>query len=426
MAENLGNLFLNADNGFTDMSDSNHVITNNSVGVSTDHSVLEYSSAFRLTGTGQTITIPSSGQFTFGTGAFTVDFWLKWASIPSSFTIIKKSDHNNNYRTWEIRRGNNSKIEFTDGWPTGALLTTMYTGDNNWRHFAFVRQHTGGGGLKVYVNGVLNASVQEDRNFSVTSGLTLFGGMSNAYVDNIRVTKGQALWTSNFSLTEDDLFYPENDPIPVSSIYGLSSVKGNIRGKAKQGFVRPTVKQFFTSKDFEEVEKGWTNKELMDSSAVIGNAYVVSDVNAVWQIHRPGFCIFRLGVPFPNDTGNYYFEVEGVDPNTTVLDFHFGVGNSNFTTRSQYVHETNVTIGIMVNTNTGFVSYYPNGTLDASDPGMINTYSKASSAYFGVYMEGPGTAALTTVYTGHFNEDSFTYTSLYDSLNAKPLNLLPK
>jgi len=45
------------------------------------------------------------------------------------------------------------------------------------------------------------------------------------------------------------------DPIPTSTIYNTSSVKKNIRGKAAEGFIRPTITEFFTSKDFEETLK---------------------------------------------------------------------------------------------------------------------------------------------------------------------------
>jgi hypothetical protein len=44
-----------------------------------------------------------------------------------------------------------------------------------------------------------------------------------------------------------------NRPDLVTKLYNLSSKKGNLRGKAKAGFVRPTISQFFTSKNFSEV-----------------------------------------------------------------------------------------------------------------------------------------------------------------------------
>lgn len=43
-------------------------------------------------------------------------------------------------------------------------------------------------------------------------------------------------------------------PDLITELYNLSSVKGNLRGEAYAGYVRPTVSQFFTSKDFTKVE----------------------------------------------------------------------------------------------------------------------------------------------------------------------------
>lgn len=54
------------------------------------------------------------------------------------------------------------------------------------------------------------------------------------------------------------------NPRELSLYYGISSVKGNIRGKAKAGFIRPTVKQFFTSINFNEITNTWPT-DLLDS-----------------------------------------------------------------------------------------------------------------------------------------------------------------
>ncbi len=42
-------------------------------------------------------------------------------------------------------------------------------------------------------------------------------------------------------------------PDNITELYGIGS-RGNLRGKAVEGFIRPTLKQFFTSKNFEEIE----------------------------------------------------------------------------------------------------------------------------------------------------------------------------
>lgn len=41
---------------------------------------------------------------------------------------------------------------------------------------------------------------------------------------------------------------------PLSNVYNIGH-KGNIRGKAKQEFIRPTIKQFFTSTNYLPTNK---------------------------------------------------------------------------------------------------------------------------------------------------------------------------
>ena len=40
----------------------------------------------------------------------------------------------------------------------------------------------------------------------------------------------------------------------LSKIYNVARKRG-LRGKAKQGYVRPTIKQFFTSKNYTDTPK---------------------------------------------------------------------------------------------------------------------------------------------------------------------------
>jgi len=68
-------------------------------------------------------------------------------------------------------------------------------------------------------------------------------------------------------------------PDKMTELFNISSVKGNLRGKASEGFIRPTIKQFFTSADFEEIESytfpGFDTMAIMTngvSGAVISDA----------------------------------------------------------------------------------------------------------------------------------------------------------
>jgi len=53
----------------------------------------------------------------------------------------------------------------------------------------------------------------------------------------------------------EKLSYDINPDRPdlMTELYGIGSC-GNLRGKSSEGFIRPTIKQFFTSENFEEIE----------------------------------------------------------------------------------------------------------------------------------------------------------------------------
>lgn len=59
--------------------------------------------------------------------------------------------------------------------------------------------------------------------------------------------------SNEFKVAEMEMMGQIGEPVPASTLYDISSVKGNIRGKAAEGFIRPTIKQFFTSADYEEI-----------------------------------------------------------------------------------------------------------------------------------------------------------------------------
>jgi hypothetical protein len=147
----------------------------------------------------------------------------------------------------------------------GGVTTTISTNyappNNTWTHIAIVRSSNT---IKIYADGVEKGSGLDTHNITSSNPLLLGtthekdGRYLQGYMDNIRLVKGQALWTENFDLTEEALFYKSASdyvrPDNLRNLYNISSTKGSLRGKAKSGFVRPTISQFFTSKNFENIE----------------------------------------------------------------------------------------------------------------------------------------------------------------------------
>lgn len=145
----------------------------------------------------------TNSAFDFGTGDFTVEYWFYASSLPSQTQGYAQIC--GNYTS-------SSMIGFGLVTPTAGstkiyatTLAVGYNGTTNisantWYHAAFVRSS---GTLKMYLNGVLESTNSASTSFSISS-FTVGRGNSNdkpysGYIDDLRITKGVARYTSNFT-----------------------------------------------------------------------------------------------------------------------------------------------------------------------------------------------------------------------------------
>jgi len=152
-------------------------------------------------GTGDRVhTGPSNPLISLGTGNFTVECWVNkldtnhrgiW-QISSTAGGLQASTSNLalGYQTgvWQIYRNGNSESASYSITP------------NTWYHTAVVRNS---GTTKLYVNGTEVISVADTNNYTGT--YMVIGGyydtnyLHNGYIDDLRITKGYARYTSNFT-----------------------------------------------------------------------------------------------------------------------------------------------------------------------------------------------------------------------------------
>lgn len=154
--------------------------------------------SIKFDGAGDYISAPSSTDWDFGTGDFTVEFWIRWNAFPAqSGTII------GNYPgTWALqyRPDTSNKIIWYNGSSLFSASLTLSTG--TWYHFAICRSGTS---LRIFVDGVQSGSTATDStNYNSTNSLTIgelrsFGQNINGWLDDIRITKGVARYTSTFT-----------------------------------------------------------------------------------------------------------------------------------------------------------------------------------------------------------------------------------
>jgi RHS repeat-associated protein len=161
-------------------------------------------------GTGDYLSTADSNDFAFGNGDFTIDFWVRLNTLPASgsyMNIWSQYQSAGNYLNFFIYNNAGSYSlniqEYVAGANTlnvGRAITTPAVGQ--WHHVAYVRS---GNNWLFFLNGL-----QAGTNLTNTVTLTNFsapvsiGQIVSAYylngsIDEFRVSKGVARWTSNFT-----------------------------------------------------------------------------------------------------------------------------------------------------------------------------------------------------------------------------------
>jgi hypothetical protein len=166
-----------------------------------------------LDGTGDYISSPSTSDLAFGTGDFTVEFWIYSSDVSSATQrgFLQTSDTAGGLKTSYttgiiINQGSNNAGAGLSGGLTANVAgtnigsSTAVITTNTWYHIALVRNS---GTSTLYVNGISVGSGTTTGNCSGT--YLAIGGYYNTsylyqgYIDELRITKGYARYTSNFT-----------------------------------------------------------------------------------------------------------------------------------------------------------------------------------------------------------------------------------
>lgn len=158
-------------------------------------------------GTGDWLAIPSSQNISFGTGNFTTEAWVYVPSTASANPIICiGDDFGATGVLFYITSG--AKLAVFGG-NASIVAGTTNVSTNTWHHVAWVRSGTTN---TIYLNGTSEGTATNSVAWTgaVRIGAELFNGSTgaqlNGYIDDLRITKGVARYTANFT--------PSQQPFP--------------------------------------------------------------------------------------------------------------------------------------------------------------------------------------------------------------------
>jgi hypothetical protein len=189
-------------NTFLDSSTNNFTITRN--GNTSQGTFSPYGSNWSnyFDGVGDYLITPTNSAFDFGTGDFTIEFWVYLTNSSATTQTIMGVDlsaSTNSIQVWYNNTAN--KITFNVyGYPTFVSSSTVSV--NNWIHLAFTRSS---GTFKMFINGAQEASGALTNNlannvFVIGRGYaSISAEYFYGYVSNLRVVKGTAVYTSSFT-----------------------------------------------------------------------------------------------------------------------------------------------------------------------------------------------------------------------------------
>jgi hypothetical protein len=203
-------LLLNYTNGqIYDNAMMNNFVTASTAQVST--SIYKYGTgSIAFNGSTDYLTANANLTNNFSTGNFTIECWVYFVSVANGQLVSAGSGSNTNAYYWQYYSG---QLQFGVQ-NVGPITATNWTPSaGTWYHVAVVRSGTN---VYQFVNGTqLGTTATSSQNF--VDGPTYVGyggaGYLNGYIDELRITKGYARYTANF--TAPTSAFPNTGPIPT-------------------------------------------------------------------------------------------------------------------------------------------------------------------------------------------------------------------
>ena len=190
-------------------------------------------------GTGDYLTIPNNSVFQLGSGDFTIENWVNFSSLPASNNISSMVGlwdgtpyTKFSYLTTLFNNAGTYQLRFfysTNGISASNISVNWTPSLNTWYHIAFVRSSNS---LYIFVNGTqigstgsLTATLFASTQYLIIGSASTTEHPLNGYLSNVRLVKGTAVYTANFTTPSAPLSINISVPNNVTNaIYGVNQL----------------------------------------------------------------------------------------------------------------------------------------------------------------------------------------------------------
>ena len=377
--------------------------------------------AFSSTGANdgaKSLTIAASSDTDFGSGDFTMECWFKDtrtnADIAGLDTIFSTSNYttSSSNNAFSIYYGHGGFMMFNR---TGSSFSTLFNSQTSvsdrghWQHFAWTRSGSGSNNNQIWLDGKLH--VQFTNTLSYTSSNFYIGGNDysgtgtpdeygfNGKISNVRLIKGQAIYTTPFK--------PTNEPFTTtsqgatasnvkviccnnSSVTGSTVTSGTIT--ATNAPTASTDVPFDDPEGFKFGEEG--DQNIIKTGSYIGNGN--ANGPKIFLGWEPQWLVFK--------------NIDNGNENWKLFDFMRGMvvdgDDPYFTVNRAFNEQSNVNLNP---TSTGFNIKSTDASMNQGDSTLVYIAIRRPDGYVGKPAEA-GTDVYTQVY-GTSNSDVPAYVS---------------
>ena len=220
----------------------------------------------------------------FGTGDFTIEFWINQGVNASNYTILFALTSSTASDRLEVAIHSSTIQVYTD---TGAWRDTGYAPVSGvYEHIVFQRDSSGNT-LKMYANGVEKWSVSNTRDYDEawTTQIGSYGtssyGYFEGYISNFRICKGHRVYSSNnFAPPTSALtvhYNSDGDETVLLCCQDSDDATQEATGKTITGYGRyaDSSVELVTNHSFNNGTTGWTLSDANEGSMTVTNGQLV-------------------------------------------------------------------------------------------------------------------------------------------------------